>query len=83
LFVCLFVCLFVYFVSQENLTAETTVALLDDLRAGKTPKVGPQNGQVTCEGPQGRTTLKDPSKIKVPARDFAKLKAELDQAKKE
>jgi len=42
----------------EDLTPESTVALLETLKAGKTPKVGPQTGgRKNCEGPQGKTTL--------------------------
>lgn len=29
----------------EDLTPETTKQVLDDLKAGKKPKVGPQNGR--------------------------------------
>lgn len=42
----------------EDLTVESTNKLLDDLRAGKKVKVGPQTNRNNCEGPQGRTTLK-------------------------
>jgi NADH dehydrogenase (ubiquinone) flavoprotein 2 len=44
----------------EDLTPETTIKILDDLKQGKTPKVGPQNGRRNCEGPQGKTTLFEP-----------------------
>lgn len=43
----------------ENLTPETVVKLLDDLKAGKKVTPGPQNGQKCAEGPQGKTTLFD------------------------
>lgn len=36
----------------ENLTPESMVKLLDDWKAGKEVKRGPQNGQHNCEGPQ-------------------------------
>lgn len=36
----------------ENLDEKSAVALLETLRSGKQPKVGPQNGQQTCEGPR-------------------------------
>lgn len=62
--------------AQENLTPETTVKLLDDLRAGRTPKVGPQNGQQTCEGPMGQTTLKNYDEIKPVCRDLDALKVD-------
>jgi NADH dehydrogenase (ubiquinone) flavoprotein 2 len=63
----------------ENLTEETTVKLLDDWKAGRPPKVGPQNGQRNCEGPKGKTSL-----LNVPqpqCRDLDALKAaELSKA---
>ena len=48
----------------ECLTPETTRELLDLCKAGKKPPMGkwgslPMNGQVSCEGPQGKTSLKD------------------------
>eukprot|EP00457_Paulinella_chromatophora_P012497 gb/GEZN01012711.1/.p1 GENE.gb/GEZN01012711.1/~~gb/GEZN01012711.1/.p1 ORF type:complete len:271 (+),score=34.83 gb/GEZN01012711.1/:36-815(+) len=66
----------------ENLTPETTVKLLDNLKNGKPVQVGPQNGQNTCEGISGRTTLKDISKLVSPCRDFDTLKQELASKKK-
>eukprot|EP00189_Rhodosorus_marinus_P010132 CAMPEP_0184740682 /NCGR_PEP_ID=MMETSP0315-20130426/3692_1 /TAXON_ID=101924 /ORGANISM="Rhodosorus marinus, Strain UTEX LB 2760" /LENGTH=260 /DNA_ID=CAMNT_0027210505 /DNA_START=49 /DNA_END=831 /DNA_ORIENTATION=- len=42
----------------EDLTPETTKQVLDDLKNGKTPKVGPQNGRVKCMGIEGKTCLK-------------------------
>jgi NADH dehydrogenase (ubiquinone) flavoprotein 2 len=45
----------------ENLTEESTVKLVEQLRSGGIPatKVGPQSGlQRVAEGPQGKTTLK-------------------------
>lgn len=49
----------------ENLTPETTIQLLDACAAGNPPKMTkwgslPMNGQLSCEGPQGKTTLFDP-----------------------
>lgn len=46
----------------ECLTPETTRQLLDACKAGKPPKMGkwgslPMNGQVSCEGPLGKTSL--------------------------
>lgn len=71
----------------ENLTPETTKKLLDDLRAGRSVKVGPQNGQVSCEGIQGQTTLKDAGRLTNVCRDFTALKEELakkaEEAKKQ
>ncbi|EQC41306.1 NADH dehydrogenase (ubiquinone) flavoprotein 2 [Saprolegnia diclina VS20] len=47
----------------ENLTPQTTRELLDACKAGKAPVMNkwgslPMNGQLSCEGPQGKTTLK-------------------------
>lgn len=42
----------------EDLTPETMVGLLEALRRGETPKVGPQNGRHTSEPETGLTTLK-------------------------
>ena len=44
----------------EDLTPETTVKLLDDLKAGRPVKIGPQNGRIHSEGPMGRTSLTGP-----------------------
>ena len=49
----------------ECLTKETTIELLELCKAGKKPAMGkwgslPMNGQVSCEGPMGKTTLKTP-----------------------
>ena len=49
----------------ENLSAETTIQLLDACAAGKPPKLTkwgslPMNGQLSCEGPQGKSNLFDP-----------------------
>lgn len=48
----------------ECLTAETTIELLEACKAGKPPAMGrwgslPMNGQVSCEGPLGKTSLFD------------------------
>jgi NADH-quinone oxidoreductase subunit E len=45
---------------QEDLTPESTRKLLQDLRAGKPVKIGPQNHRKNSEGPLGRTSLKTP-----------------------
>lgn len=47
----------------ECLTKETTIELLELCKAGKKPEMGkwgslPMNGQVSCEGPLGKTSLK-------------------------
>eukprot|EP00308_Calcidiscus_leptoporus_P005644 CAMPEP_0119404010 /NCGR_PEP_ID=MMETSP1334-20130426/143676_1 /TAXON_ID=127549 /ORGANISM="Calcidiscus leptoporus, Strain RCC1130" /LENGTH=276 /DNA_ID=CAMNT_0007427967 /DNA_START=18 /DNA_END=848 /DNA_ORIENTATION=+ len=44
----------------ENLTPESTIKLLDNLRDGKEVKIGPQNGLKNSEGPMGRTSLTGP-----------------------
>lgn len=41
----------------EDLTPETTVQLLKDLKDGKTPAVGPLTGRDTCENSAGQTNL--------------------------
>lgn len=46
----------------ENLNKETTIALLEACKAGKPFEMGkfgslPMNGQVSCEGPLGKTSL--------------------------
>jgi|TARA_B110000091_G_C13679700_1_gene417332 NADH dehydrogenase (ubiquinone) flavoprotein 2 len=49
----------------ENLTPETTRALLDACKSGDMPPLTkwgslPMNGQLSCEGPMGKTTLDNP-----------------------
>jgi len=41
----------------EDLTPENTIKLLDDLKAERPVKVGPQNDRINSEGPMGRTSL--------------------------
>ncbi|KAL3898897.1 MAG: hypothetical protein SGCHY_002423 [Lobulomycetales sp.] len=41
----------------EDLTAESVVKLLKDLRSGKSPKPGPQSGRRSCENSAQRTSL--------------------------
>jgi len=46
----------------ECLTPKTTIELLELCRKGEKPKMGkwgslPMNGQVSCEGPLGKTSL--------------------------
>ncbi|KAK0545843.1 NADH:ubiquinone oxidoreductase 24 [Tilletia horrida] len=41
----------------EDLTPETTIKILDSLRAGKAVKPGPQSGRHSSEAAQGRTAL--------------------------
>jgi len=55
----------------ECLTPKTTIELLEACKAGNPPSMGkwgslPMNGQVSCEGPLGKTTLHtipDPSPV--------------------
>lgn len=42
----------------EDLTPENTIALLEALRRGETPKAGPQSGRKSSEPLSGLTTLK-------------------------
>lgn len=69
----------------EDLTPENIIKLVDDLRAGKEVKVGPQNHRKNSEGPLGRTSLKDVDGIQNKAphidRDFAKAKEDWQKAK--
>ena len=49
----------------ENLTPETTRQLLDACKADEMPALTkwgslPMNGQLSCEGPMGKTTLNNP-----------------------
>jgi NADH-quinone oxidoreductase E subunit len=41
----------------EDLDAESTMAILTELKAGKTPKTGSQSGRHTCEPAGGLTSL--------------------------
>ncbi|MEK9755064.1 MAG: NADH-quinone oxidoreductase subunit NuoE [Rhodospirillaceae bacterium] len=41
----------------EDLDAESTMAVLTELKAGKKPKTGSQSGRFTCEPATGLTTL--------------------------
>jgi len=43
----------------EDLTAESFTKLLDDLKAGKDVKPGPQSGRISSEPATGLTTLKE------------------------
>jgi NADH dehydrogenase (ubiquinone) flavoprotein 2 len=60
----------------ECLTPETTKQLIQACKAGKPPPMGkwgslPMNGQVSCEGPLGKTSL---HKIEVYKTDAARFK---------
>ena len=67
---------------QENLTPESTIQLLENLRKGLPVKVGPQNHQKDCEGPLGRTTLNNPESITSVCRDFDALKKQAEEKAK-
>jgi len=41
----------------EDLTPETTVKVLETLKNGGTPKMGPQTNRKAAEGPKGKTSL--------------------------
>jgi len=43
----------------EDLTPETAVAVLESLRRGEKPQIGPQNGRIGCLGIQGKTSLQE------------------------
>lgn len=43
----------------EDLTPETIISILDDLKAGRTPKIGPQNSRQGSCPSTGPTTLKE------------------------
>ena len=67
---------------QECLTKDTIVEVLESCRAGKPipmTKWGsrPMNGQLSCEGPLGKTSLFTPRVEPVPTRE---LKAKVDPA---
>lgn len=62
----------------ECLTPETTIELLEACRAGNPPPMGrwgslPMNGQVSCEGPLGKTSLfATPGPVPIPEGRFDK-----------
>jgi NADH dehydrogenase (ubiquinone) flavoprotein 2 len=67
----------------EFLTPENMVGLLDDWKAGKTPKAFNQNHVKTCEGPMGKTSLLWKEPPAAPCRDLDALKATVEAAAKE
>lgn len=69
----------------EDLTAQNIVELLEKLKKGETVKLGPQTHRKNCEGPQGRTTLKNIGTAeKITDRDFESAKKQwLEQKEKE
>jgi len=69
----------------EDLTPENTIKLLDDLRANKEVKKGPQTNRKNSEGPLGRTSLLNTDQLQGEAtlvdRDFTKAKEDWQKAK--
>ncbi len=57
----------------EDLTVEKLSALLDDLAAGKTPQVGPQNGRFASEPAGGVTSLTEFVNAKIKLNASAQL----------
>lgn len=64
----------------EDLTPETTVALLEKWSAGEEPTKGPQNGRINSLGPMGRTSLETIAEAKHD-RDFGAVKAAYEEKK--
>lgn len=63
----------------EDLTPESVKSVLNDLKNGKRPSLGPQVNRNGCEGPQGRTTLKSPPSGPI-CRDLAAAKEAAKEA---
>ena len=60
----------------ECLTAETTIQVLEACKKGKPIPMTqwgskPMNGQLSCEGPLGKTSLKQPRVTPVPTRELS------------
>lgn len=72
----------------ECLTPKTVIELLEACKAGKPPEMGkwgslPMNGQVSCEGPLGKTSLfETPAPPKVDAERFKEGKVDPASVKK-
>lgn len=69
----------------EMLTPETTVELLEACKKGTPPPMTkwgslPMNGQLSCEGPQGKTTLKDPTAFNIEKHMRTDLEPKVDPA---
>jgi NADH dehydrogenase (ubiquinone) flavoprotein 2 len=69
-------------VLQECLTPETTIAVIEAYKAGKPVPLTrwgskPMNGQLSCEGPLGKTSLKQGAPPPPPTRE---LKPKIDPA---
>ena len=46
----------------EDVTPKDTEEIIDELKAGKTPKPGPRSGRCSCEPARGLTSLTEPPK---------------------
>lgn len=69
----------------ENLTPETTIQLLEACKKDQPPPMTkwgslPMNGQLSCEGPQGKTTLADPSSFSIEKHMRKDLEPKVDPA---
>lgn len=67
----------------ECLTKETTIALLDACKKGAPPKMGrwgslPMNGQVSCEGPLGKSSLFDVGTLHAPGAYEKRVRTDMD-----
>jgi NADH dehydrogenase (ubiquinone) flavoprotein 2 len=61
----------------ECLTKQSTIELLEACKKGQAPQMGrwgslPMNGQVSCEGPKGKTSLFAKASEESPATHFRK-----------
>jgi len=65
----------------EDLTPESVITLIEKLKKGEKVRRGPQTDRNDCEGPQGRTTLKDFNPEKIHDRDFAAEKVAYEKEK--
>ena len=66
----------------EDLTPDNVIELIEKLKKGEEVKKGPQNHRLNCEGPQGRTCLKDFKHEQKFDRDFSAAKTEYEEEKK-
>ncbi|MDJ0821795.1 MAG: NADH-quinone oxidoreductase subunit NuoE [Paracoccaceae bacterium] len=66
----------------EDLTVEKLSALLDDLAAGKTPRVGPQNGRFASEPAGGVTSLTEFVNAKIKLNASAQLAQDIGDSVK-
>mmetsp|Transcript_5331 Transcript_5331/g.10699 ORF Transcript_5331/g.10699 Transcript_5331/m.10699 type:complete len:279 (-) Transcript_5331:44-880(-) len=71
----------------ECLSKESTIALLEACKAGNPPEMGkwgslPMNGQVSCEGPMGKTSLFDMDKLTKECTPEAMFRTDIDMSPK-